>query len=112
MPHLMPATQLASKTRDFETPSAPRSLPPAVAPNSELPGTIISIQVLRFVAAFMVVLFHSHVALVRSLPGHVSDYVDHAFEVGASGVHIFFVISGFVMVYTSIRSESDLRQLS
>src|SRR4051812_5993274 len=89
----------------FETPSAPRSLPPAVAPNSELPGTIISIQVLRFVAAFMVVLFHSHVALVRSLPGHVSDYVDHAFEVGASGVHIFFVISGFVMVYTSIRSN-------
>ena len=31
--------------------------------------------------------------------------MDHAFEVGASGVHIFFVISGFVMVYTSIRSN-------
>jgi exopolysaccharide production protein ExoZ len=31
--------------------------------------------------------------------------VDHAFAVGASGVHIFFVISGFVMVYTSIRSN-------
>lgn len=81
------------------------SLPPAVAPNSELPGTIISIQVLRFVAAFMVVLFHAHVALVGKLPNHIAGQVDHAFEVGASGVHIFFVISGFVMVYTSIRSR-------
>jgi exopolysaccharide production protein ExoZ len=88
-------------------PSVPesRSAPPAVAPNSELPGTIISIQVLRFAAAFVVVLFHAHVALVRSFPHHLADQIDHAFQVGASGVHIFFVISGFVMVYTSIRSR-------
>lgn len=85
--------------------SHPRTPPPSVAPNSNAPGTIVSIQVLRFMAAFMVVLFHAHVALVRSFPTHVSDQVDHAFEVGASGVHIFFVISGFVMVYTTIRSN-------
>ena len=95
-----------SEATRLERPAAERqSLPPAVAPNSELPGTIISIQVLRFAAAFMVVLFHAHVALVRGFPQHVPDQVDHAFEVGASGVHIFFVISGFVMVYTSIRSK-------
>jgi exopolysaccharide production protein ExoZ len=82
----------------------PKQAPPAVAPNSELPGTILSIQVLRFVAAMSVVIFHAYVALMWR-PGHVQDEVDHAFAVGASGVHIFFVISGFVMVYTSLRSR-------
>lgn len=83
----------------------PQSPPPAVAPNSELPGTILSIQVLRFVAALSVVVFHAHIALTNGDPSHVPDAVDHAFRVGASGVHIFFVISGFVMVYTSWRSR-------
>jgi len=82
----------------------PRQAPPAVAPNSDLPGTILSIQVLRFVAAMSVVIFHAYVALMWR-PGHIPDQVDHAFAVGASGVHIFFVISGFVMVYTSLRSR-------
>jgi len=82
----------------------PNSPPPAVAADSELPGTIHSIQVLRFVAALIVVVFHAHVALMLNFPGHVPDQVDHAFKVGASGVHIFFVISGFVMVYTTLRS--------
>lgn len=85
--------------------SEPRRGPPAVAPNSELPGTILSIQVLRFIAALSVVIFHAHLLLSRKLPGHMPNRVDHAFAVGASGVHIFFVISGFVMVYTSCRSR-------
>src|SRR3954468_14259762 len=41
----------------------PASAPPEVAPNSGQPGTILSIQILRFVAALSVVLFHAHVAL-------------------------------------------------
>jgi len=85
--------------------SEPQRGPPAVAPNSESPGTILSIQVLRFIAALSVVIFHAHLLLSRKLPGHVPNRVDHAFAVGASGVHIFFVISGFVMVYTSWRSR-------
>ena len=83
----------------------PIDAPPAVAPNSDLPGTILSIQILRFIAALSVVSYHSHVALLRQLPGHQPDQIDHAFGVGASGVHIFFVISGFVMVYTTWRSR-------
>ena len=96
-----------AEAKDHATPAVdtqPRQAPPAVAPNSELPGTILSIQVLRFVAAMSVVIFHAYVALMWR-PGHVQDEVDHAFAVGASGVHIFFVISGFVMVYTSLRSR-------
>jgi exopolysaccharide production protein ExoZ len=83
----------------------PKSQPPAVAASSDLPGTILSIQILRFVAALGVVIFHAHLLLARKLPSHAYDRADHAFAVGASGVHIFFVISGFVMVYTSWRSH-------
>jgi exopolysaccharide production protein ExoZ len=49
--------------------------------------------------------FHAHNALKDRLVGHRPDAIDHAFRVGASGVHIFFVISGFVMVYTTWRSR-------
>ena len=83
----------------------PASSPPVIAPRSDQPGTILSIQVLRFIAALSVVLFHAHNALVDQIVGHEPDSVDHAFRVGASGVHIFFVISGFVMVYTTWRSR-------
>lgn len=107
MDHATPDTANSVSYADQFVDRAPRpsSPPPTVAPDSKVAGTIISIQVLRFVAAFVVVLFHSHVALVRRFPDHVPGQIDHAFEVGASGVHIFFVISGFVMVYTSIRSS-------
>lgn len=81
------------------------STPPEVAADSDQPGTILSIQILRFVAALCVVVFHAHNALTATLFGHQSDKIDRAFQVGASGVHIFFVISGFVMVYTSWRSQ-------
>lgn len=83
----------------------PASLPPAIAANSDQSGTILSIQILRFVAALLVVVFHAHLALARQIIGHKDDAIDHAFQVGASGVHIFFVISGFVMVYTTWRSS-------
>lgn len=79
--------------------------PPEIAPDTHLPGTIRSIQILRFIAAFVVVMFHAHVALVFRHPGHVDDWYDLAWGVGASGVHIFFVISGFVMVFTSYRGR-------
>ena len=54
--------------------------------------TIEGIQVLRAVAAIMVVFHHARL----SIPG--SEGLPHW---GASGVDIFFVISGFVMAYTT-----------
>src|SRR5438067_5401161 len=48
-------------------------------------GRLWSIQYLRFVAAFGVVLFHA------------CSGTAHPFAIGAIGVHLFFVISGFLM---------------
>jgi exopolysaccharide production protein ExoZ len=53
-------------------------------------GTIFSIQMLRAVAALSVVLFHI-------------DFIG----VGAFGVDIFFVISGFIMCHIAARERGD-----
>lgn len=66
---------------------------------------IHSIQFLRFVAASLVVLFHAHLAISsRLLPSPADDYELYLFGFGAVGVHIFFVISGYIMVLTNSQS--------
>ena len=72
-----------SKTSGMPTQSKP-ALNPA--------GNIEGIQILRAVAALMVVLHHARL----SVPGS-----DAWPSFGAAGVDIFFVISGFVMAYTT-----------
>src|SRR5215469_6283623 len=60
--------------------------------------TIVAIQALRAVAAIAVALCHfSQVSLI--LHGHTNDPIP-GFQLGA-GVDLFFVISGFIMVYSS-----------
>jgi exopolysaccharide production protein ExoZ len=69
------------------------------SPARLFPGdqTMISLQYLRAVAALMVVYFHMHWG---------ANYV---YELGALGVDIFFVISGFIMWHTTAgRSISPL----
>ena len=59
---------------------------------------IASLQVLRFVAAAMVVAFHSS---CWALFGESVDCpVDRSWGIGGAGVDIFFVISGFVITFT------------
>ncbi len=58
-----------------------------------------SIQFLRFVAAFAVVL--SHAEYLSALYWSKNASEAYIFGLGAIGVHIFFVISGFVMVCTT-----------
>lgn len=63
---------------------------------------LYNIQFLRFIAAMLVVLYHS----AGSLPAN--DSVFQAFftwgeSIGFAGVDIFFVISGFIMAHTSSR---------
>lgn len=63
-----------------------------------MPKSFFSIQLLRFVAAFLVAL--SHAAYVTA-PYWESQSIGYYFYFGGCGVHIFFVISGFVMVVSS-----------
>jgi exopolysaccharide production protein ExoZ len=60
------------------------------------PATILlTVQALRAVAAASVVLHHDLAVLVRR-----AGYPPTFSVIGAAGVDLFFVISGFVMVYT------------
>lgn len=65
-----------------------------------------SIQYLRFVAASMVVMVHAFQQVARYLntPG------ERQFEFGAAGVDIFFVISGFLMVFITQSREKSAGQ--
>ncbi|WP_187431975.1 hypothetical protein ROLI_045530 (plasmid) [Roseobacter fucihabitans] len=62
--------------------------------------TLDGLQVLRFVAAFLVVIYHVQLgsAGVENFQG-IFDFVQR----GAAGVDIFFVISGFIIMLTMIR---------
>ncbi|QDZ07638.1 acyltransferase [Sphingomonas panacisoli] len=84
------------------------SAPPILAADSDDRGTLLSVQILRFLAAFGVAVYHAHLHLAAVQPGYRSGIEDRIFQVGASGVHVFFVISGFVMVFTSFRGGRSL----
>jgi exopolysaccharide production protein ExoZ len=61
--------------------------------------TLVGIQVLRGVAALLVVLHHTlEESLVSSTPPTSPDWLT---TFGAAGVDIFFVISGFIMLHVS-----------
>ena len=59
-----------------------------------------SIQFLRFVAASLVVFDHSALSIEQHI-GALPVGISYVAGFGGIGVHIFFVISGFIMVYTS-----------
>jgi exopolysaccharide production protein ExoZ len=77
----------------------PMPAKPAYAERAQpVPGQIRSVQSLRAIASLFVVLFHSTVLWHdRFAPGVVP------WENGNSGVDLFFVISGFIMVVSSRR---------
>jgi peptidoglycan/LPS O-acetylase OafA/YrhL len=64
------------------------------------PRRIVTLQVLRGIAANMVVISHVMGAEHRHLHGILPSEL----TVGFAGVDIFFVLSGFVMVLVSDRS--------
>ncbi|MEO1660027.1 MAG: acyltransferase [Pseudomonadota bacterium] len=74
-----------------------------------MPGTLKleSLQILRAIAALAVVLFHLGIGwdinfgLAQTNP----------FEVGANGVDMFFVISGFIICYASVGTQSSIEFL-
>lgn len=77
-----------------------------------LEGEVKSIQFLRFVAAFIVVVYHAGIA-GRDY-GLFDSYYDRILKLtvsGEAGVHIFFVISGFIMVYATRGYEREWRSV-
>ena len=77
----------------FETPE----LTATAAARPRRSGSVESIQFLRFLAAMAVVFFHGHQAATAD----TYSWLGYWFDMGAAGVHIFFVISGFVIMHTS-----------
>lgn len=69
------------------------------------PAHIAAVQVLRAIAALSVFAFH----LASSLVSDFGIAEENFFEIGASGVDIFFVISGFIICYTT-RENQDFRR--
>lgn len=65
------------------------------------PKSFHSIQFLRFLAAALVVISHADYISAISWPDSSPDKVSQIMQIGRCGVHIFFVISGFVMVYST-----------
>lgn len=68
---------------------------------------IESIQILRGLAALSVVLFHYRFYLVPD--GANTDIPDRLFSWGNIGVDLFFVISGFIMVYVTKTKTAGTR---
>lgn len=67
------------------------------------------IQVIRGIAAISVVFYHCKTNLTAS--DSFKETLDWLFNSGAAGVDIFFVLSGFVMVY-SIENNIDEKKIS
>lgn len=61
---------------------------------------MISIQVLRGIAALLVVLVHS------TLKAQSAGLGERVFEIGHSGVDLFFIISGFIMMMIGARENN------
>ena len=64
---------------------------------------IDSIEIVRFIASLLVALYHVEI----SLPNN-SNSIFSIFENGGFGVDLFFVISGFIMVYTTYGRKFNL----
>lgn len=67
---------------------------------------LIGIQILRFIAAMLVVIMHSTEAISIRITGTGPD---HYWSNGAIGVDIFFVISGFVMAMSTAKLSTDYK---
>jgi exopolysaccharide production protein ExoZ len=80
----------------------------AIAGATQSHTRIESIQFLRFVAATIVVLYHSTVELGPHMAGDNQSALLRYTRIGAVGVHLFFVISGVIMVFTTYKGGRQM----
>lgn len=75
------------------------------APVTKKRKNIYVLQILRGIAAVLVVLFHMTITLSEASINFLGGF----FKFGNSGVEIFFVLSGFIISYTSYKLISTNR---
>ncbi|HEO8932587.1 TPA: acyltransferase [Serratia marcescens] len=67
-------------------------------------GQINSVQILRGIAALVVILYHTNHKTI-----HLGMQADNVFSWGEIGVDIFFIISGFIMMLVTEKQISKLK---
>lgn len=72
-------------------------------PQTVPPHHLESLQMLRAIAALLVMFFHG-TEMMQTAWGY--SYLNHLFAAGFSGVDIFFVLSGFIIYYTNTTKPS------
>ncbi|GAA0533126.1 acyltransferase [Paractinoplanes ferrugineus] len=77
---------------------------PIVGPVVDSRTNLPSLTGLRWLAALLVFAFHLHVIEYFG-KGDARDLIDRAFEPGIVGVSFFFILSGFVLMWSSPRTR-------
>ena len=94
----------ASTTERRRSRQRPNDPNRSILPKSRAPGlasgVLLSIQAMRGIAVLAVILVH--IQLYFSAQLGMPDFIPY-FNIGAASVDLFFVISGFIMVYASER---------
>jgi exopolysaccharide production protein ExoZ len=71
-----------------------------------------NIQYLRGIAALLVAVGHNLQLIQEKVYPHTNPFVRHFEHAGAIGVDIFFVISGFIMLYISGQEPAGARSMA
>jgi peptidoglycan/LPS O-acetylase OafA/YrhL len=90
-----------TQTVDEIPPSALQATaePPPPSSTKNRPSTLPSLTGLRWSAALLVFLYH--VSVVQYFGGKSASLVNWAFDAGNTGVSFFFVLSGFVLAWST-----------
>lgn len=94
---------MSESAADVPKPAPQGTDSPLVVPTEFTSRRLVSLQVLRGIAALMVVVHHS----IHQSPGFLAVWPTEAWQ---AGVDLFFVISGFVMVYVTNKRERSAKQ--
>ncbi|TCB95899.1 acyltransferase [Micromonospora zingiberis] len=88
--------------------SAPVAAPAGAAPRSSQASRLPSLTGLRWVAALLVFGFHAGTMRIIAEPDYQA-VVGQIFTLGLSGVQFFFILSGFVLVWSARPHDSRRR---
>ena len=88
--------------------SAPVAAPPGSATDRALASRLPSLTGLRWIAALLVFGFHAGTMRIIAEPDYQA-VVGKVFTLGLSGVQFFFILSGFVLVWSARPGDSRRR---